>query len=726
VGRVIPAGGGHVLITARAATWGDRAQMMQLDVFPRRESIDHLLGRVPSISIDEADRVAAAVGDLPVAVAAAGRWLFDTGTPVEDYLREIEQHGARALPLADAAGDPSAEAGDPSVGAGGPSVEAGGPSVDATWDASLRRLRDRSPAAYRLLQLCSVLAPKVALELVHSDQMAAPLLRFDRTLSEPLARGALVQQIHRLALLRLEPRPDADEPTRGGNLRVHRLLQHAVRSRMSADELEATRHEVHQVLGALRPAGDIDDLETWPRLRMLWPHLETSGAATCEAEPVRRLLIDRVRYLWLRGDLTRALDLAELTEARWSTMADGRSASSRAGDSSVEAQLLVLRASRAMVLRTLGRFAEAYALDEAVLAAQDFPHSLMTASGLGADLRALGRYSDALDHDRLTYQRWRDSFGEQFPGTLAAQADLAASYRLAGEFARALELDEDAYERSRLLHGEEHPRTLRFASAVGRDLRDAGEYDRSAERLRTVSAILARVGRRDSRHLLNAQVNLAVSLRAAGQPRAAHPLLENAYAQLTEAYGRSNPDTLIARHSWAVNLLAVGDFATAERELSIVHSVYGENLGPGHPYTAASLSNLAVAAAAAGDVERALAQARSAAAGLAAALGHGHPHALSTLTNVAIFTALTGYPGRALDQLADLAERTAAGLGAEHPITLRCLANLSLVRAGTGSLDDDEARIRDRLARRLGTNHPAVVSLRSREFLYRVLDPHPY
>ena len=27
---------------------------------------------------------------------------------------------------------------------------------------------------------------------------------------------------------------------------------------------------------------------------------------------------------------------------------------------------------------------------------------------------------------------------------------------------------------------------------------------------------------------------------------------------------------------------------------------------------------------------------------------------------------------------------------------------------------------------RLGTDHPAVVALRNREYLYRVLDPHPY
>jgi hypothetical protein len=680
VGRVIPAGGGHVIITSRAASWGDRAQMMQLDVFPRRESIDHLIHRAPGIGIDEAGRVAEAVGDLPVAVAAAGAWLADTGTPVADYVREIELHGARAL------------------------------AVEQTWSASLDRLGERSPAAHRLLQLCSVLAPTIALGLVYSEQMAAPLLPFDRALSEPLARGALVQQIHRLALLRLEPsraEPSADEEPRGGNLRVHRLLQHAVRSRMSAEELEATRHEVHQVLGALRPAGDVDDLETWPRFRMLWPHLETSGAATCESEAVRRLFIDRVRYLWLRGDLSRALDLAEATEARWSTM-------------DTAAQLPMLRATRATLLRTLGRSAEAYTLDTEVLATQDFPHSLITAGGLGADLRALGRYREALDHDRATLDRWRESFGAQYPGTLAAQADLAASHRLAGEFARARELDEDAYERSRALYGEEHPRTLRFAGAVGRDLRDAGEYDRSAELLRAVSAILARVTRPGSRHLLNAQVNLAVSLRAAGQTRAAHPLLENAYARLTEAYGRSSPDTLTARHGWAVNLLAIGEFATAERELSIVHSLYEEHLGPLHPCTVATLSNLAVAAAAAGEVERALDLASSATTLLADAVGQQHPHALSAEANVAIFTALTGSPERGADQLADLAERTAAVVGEGHPIALRCLANLSLVRS------DSAESAGERLARRLGTTHPAVVALRNREYLYRVLDPHPY
>jgi hypothetical protein len=101
-------------------------------------------------------------------------------------------------------------------------------------------------------------------------------------------------------------------------------------------------------------------------------------------------------------------------------------------------------------------------------------------------------------------------------------------------------------------------------------------------------------------------------------------------------------------------------------------------------------------------------------------LGRQHPHALSAAANVAIFTALSGSPEAAADQLADLAERTADALGEEHPIALRCLANLCLVRSESAD------PVEERLARRLGTDHPAVVALRNREYLYRVLDPHPY
>ena len=147
-----------------------------------------------------------------------------------------------------------------------------------------------------------MLAPEIALELVYSDELAAALTPFDPAVSERMVRASLVQQINRLSLLRLDQRGDriargervppglAVDRSPGGQVLIHRLLQHVVRSRMTEAELTEARHQVHLVLGAARPDGEVDDPETWQRFRILWPHLEPSNAVECSDESVRRLI----------------------------------------------------------------------------------------------------------------------------------------------------------------------------------------------------------------------------------------------------------------------------------------------------------------------------------------------------------------------------------------------------------------------------------------------------
>src|SRR5258708_30129627 len=84
----IPAGGGHVLITSRSRDWTDRAQArpVPVEVFTRPESVQHLRQRAPSISADDADKVAEVLGDLPVAVAAAGAYFPPTTVTAVEFL----------------------------------------------------------------------------------------------------------------------------------------------------------------------------------------------------------------------------------------------------------------------------------------------------------------------------------------------------------------------------------------------------------------------------------------------------------------------------------------------------------------------------------------------------------------------------------------------------------------------------------------------------------------
>src|SRR5262249_39173895 len=149
-------------------------------------------------------------------------------------------------------------------------------SVQRTWDLSLERLRELSQGAYRLLQLCSVLAPEIALDLVYSEEMGVALRVVGARESERMERGRLVQHINRLSLLKLDAQ----------NIHVHRLLQHVVRDRMSEAELAEAQHAMHLVLASARPRGEVDDPETRPRFRLLWPHLEISGAMNCTDEAV--------------------------------------------------------------------------------------------------------------------------------------------------------------------------------------------------------------------------------------------------------------------------------------------------------------------------------------------------------------------------------------------------------------------------------------------------------
>jgi hypothetical protein len=183
---------------------------------------------------------------------------------------------------------------------------------------------------------------------------------------------------------------------------------------MSEGQQESACHEVHHVLVGARPRqGDTDDPENWPRYDWIWPHLTPSRAPECEEEETRQLLIDRVRYLWKRGEFDSALTFGDRLEEAWSLRL-GRD----------DWQTLHLRFQIANVLRSLGRFQEARSVDAEVLAKQQrvlspsHPHTLLTAGGLAADLRGLGEFRESLDMDQETYERFKELFG-QHPGRLA-------------------------------------------------------------------------------------------------------------------------------------------------------------------------------------------------------------------------------------------------------------------------------------------------------------------
>jgi tetratricopeptide (TPR) repeat protein/CO dehydrogenase nickel-insertion accessory protein CooC1 len=685
-------GPGHVIVTSRNSAWTEQSRPISIDVFRRGESIVHLRQRVARLTEEEAASIADVLGDLPIAVAAAGAWLAESGQPAAEYLRTVEQ--------------------------GGSPDEA----VQRSYGLSLDRLKQQAPAAYKLLQFCSVLAPEIALDLLTNDEMAEALKPIDASVSERDMRLKPIQQMNRFALIKLD--------SHAKQFQIHRLLQAVVRSRMSPDELSSAKHQVHMVLARSRPRRDVDIRDTWPNYRLLWPHLEISGAVDCPDESVRQLLIDRVRFLWLGGDLEQGEELARRIVEAWQKLLAKADASER---ESMQRQLLHLRFNLANLVRALGRFEEARTIDEEVLKAQiellgaDHAHPLLTAGGLAADLRALGRFAEALPRAKETYETWLTVLGEDSTRTLTAASNLAVTYRALGNFREARQLDGYVLSRREEILGADDPNTLNSASCLGRDLREAGEYERSVEHLRGVlNAYVERYGPEDL-GTLNAQANLAVSLRSAGRPHDAVPLLDEAYRGLSARLGPTNPDTLACRLSRAATLLVVGTVSDGVLESESVAKAYQETLGEKHPHALVCLNNLAVATRVAEEHGRALEIAEQADRFFIDALGESHPYAMAAAMNVAACLAEVEL-NAAYERMRHVVDLMSATLGPSHPDTLCCQANVAITANVMGARHpgNNLTKTLELLSDTIGKDHPVVTDLKEGRLIHRILDPHPW
>ncbi|WTJ79386.1 FxSxx-COOH system tetratricopeptide repeat protein [Kitasatospora sp. NBC_01539] len=707
VRRYFPGGSGHILITSRNQGWSGQAGVLGVDVFTRGESIDHLRRRVRGLSRPDADRVAEAVGDLPLAVEVAAAWLETTRTPVDTYVAQLQAEATKAL----AAGDTPVDYPTP---------------VGATWNVSIARLREQSPAAVRLLQLCAFFAPEpISLTLFYNDQMTRALAPYDDELTDSFMLGKVIQAVSRYALAKTD--------ANSNSFQVHRLVQAVVRSGMSADEQNDAVHDVHRILVNARPAlGDTDDPQNWPAFEKIWPHLGPSKAQDCDERETRELLIDRVRYLWKRVDLDRAMALARSLDAAWSERYETET---KAGERRfLRRQMLSLNFQLGNVLRSQGAYHEALELDRATMAGQKEllgdhnAFTLMTAGSLGADLRFLGRFQEALILDIDTYNQFRDLFGDDNPRTLSVANNLAIDHRLVGNTQLARDLDQETYDRRAAVLGARHPYTLSSKSNLARDLRELGDYKGSVELLREVTQVLDSILQPDAPENLRNAKSLAVSLRRAGESREARRLTEQTYERYVEQYGPENADALACRLNLAADHSAAGDKETARDIAQEAYDGYRRLNGDHHPFTALCQNNLAIYLRGSGDTAGAIRHGEEAVAGLAHALDPDHPYTLNATINLANAYA----DNHQLAKAEELGRAAYAGLhnryGPGHPDAVVCGLNLAITLRTAGRQDEAETLRRQAIAALVelfGDDHPTIVSARGWQRINRDLEPQP-
>ncbi|MEU4242925.1 FxSxx-COOH system tetratricopeptide repeat protein [Actinoplanes sp. NPDC026619] len=683
---IIPQGAGHILLTSRNQAWNQEARAVQLGVFDRAESIALLTRRVRNLDRGDAEQVADRLGDLPLAIEQAASWLNTTAMDVPQYLELLDTQLLRMLDE------------NPPLG-----YEK---TTAATWLLSLERLRERTPAAAKLLEVCAFFAPEpISTKLIYSSRMTQVLLPFDPTLRDPILQGRLIREIGRYAL--------ATTNTAQTSIQIHRLVQAVVSNSLDPETRAQDRTDVQLVLASY-DRGDPDLQANHPAYATLWPHLRHCGALESDDPAVRQLVVEIARYLYQSGDFSSSQTLAEDALASWQD---------RFGNDSTT---LLMNFTLANVLRLQARYEDAYALDNQAfellgqLVGPDHPYTVMVAGSLGADLRALGRYQEALMRSEENSRMAVEVFGEDNTRTLMAANNLGVSLRLVGDFNQALDNDEENYTRGRRIDGPAHRNTLSFADNYAHDLRAVGRF-REARELLEITLNTSREALGESSVLsLRFARSLATTLRKLGEFVAARALTDDTLRRYRETLGLDHPDALSCLMNRACEESALGHYAearrTAEQAAAGLRRAYPDN----HPFVLAGLNNVAVFTRQSGEVTESRKLTEQVLDSFRSTVGPEHPYTLSAQVNRANELFEAGEYAAALELDEQTWHAMTNVLGANNPDTLAAANNVAISRRVAGDergASDLRTEVVNRTTEVLGREHPNVVAMRERRRL---------
>ena len=569
-----PRGTGHVLVTSRAPGWGALGGRIEVDVLDRSDTVALLRARIPEMTIETADKLAAELGDLPLAAAQAAGYLEQTGLPSSDYLRRFRTHGAGML----AAGDVLDYRG----------------RVDTTWAISLERLHTVNPAAAALLEISAYLAPEpipLTLFTEHPELLDEPL----RTAAaDPDTLADAVGAVIGYSLARRH---------RDG-FQVHRLLQTVIRDRTPLPQQDHRGATALALLAAAYP-GDPDEPAHWAGYGRLAAHILATGPLGDDHRGNRRLLLDTTAYLVNTGDQSAAA-LAEELHERWqrvlgpdhpdtlaaaATLTTALVAWSECDRAAAVGEDALRRARRvlgpdhpvtqrmainyAFALTFVGRYAELAALEPGVgdRAERESPDT--------EPARAVAEF---------TLQRALRDLGPDHPMILAMsslKAVALASSSLSDTTTTARSECADALRRAQSRLGPYHPTTLWLTGnlvlifvlegdAEGARILGERTLDRSRNRLGPNHPIT-----------LNSCAVVAFGMARNGDAEQARAFAEDTVERCRNSLGPNHPSTLGAAAAMSISLARLGATEQAQTLRADVLARAQDRLGPDHPITRA-------------------------------------------------------------------------------------------------------------------------------------------
>jgi tetratricopeptide (TPR) repeat protein len=514
-----PAGDGQLLVTSRNPAWAAIATPLQVDVLRREEAIAFLRARTGHDD-PASEQLAAALGDLPLALEQAAAYIEQTQTCLRDYLELFQERSGELLRLGEPTDYPH--------------------TVATTWTLALGRLRAEAPAAEDLLAVCAFLAPDDiprSLPTEHATVLPDPL-RQDA--SDPLAYQQMLGALGRLGLVTVTK----------DSLAMHRLVQGVMREGLGQQARRRWAGVAVRLVSAAFPRDSDDELQTWPTCARLLSHaLTATDHARREAaapDDTARLLSKAGYYLWSRTELRQARPLVEaalvLREARL-------------GPDYLEvAQSLN---DLGNVLRELGELPAARQALERALAIREArlgPDHLDVAESLAGHGRVLWNLDQLpaarTDHGRALAIR-EARLGPDHPHVAQSLSNLGNVLRQLGELPAARRALERALAIRERWLGADHRNTAYSRNNLGAVLRELGDLPNARTHLQAALAIFETQLGPDNPDVAMCLDNLGLVLADLGELSAARDVFARALTIRQARLGPGHPDTLASRQHLA-------------------------------------------------------------------------------------------------------------------------------------------------------------------------------
>ena len=648
---LIPEGAGvRVLITTpRHFDWDGLGWLrLAVGAFDREQSVSLLCERTGDTHREAADRIADALGDVPLAIAQAAATAQQGGYALSGYLDRLSHHPLESsISRLEGANYPDAV----------------GTALLMAYEQVLEQLRTTHPQQERiavsLLNTLSLLAasgvPTHWLLKLDGDSDAV------RDTLSVLKSASVIQ-----------------ESSDGDKTFIHWLQGHVYRETYLNDQkkLGEARTCAASVLSGI----DVDRLENPEQRRHETHHLiEQLLSVTSQdyshslySEPqVSSKLAETLHYATSLGMSQLALCLTDSVTRACDALGPHHP------------DTLTSRNSLAGSYRDAGRLDKAIALYEQILEDSirvlglDHPRTLTSRFDLAGAYRASGRLEEAItlyeqvfsgrsrvlgpDHrstltarDHLADTYWEAGrldeaitlkkqiladamriMGPDSPGTSAARLNLAATYRDAGRLDDAIPLYQENLDEVSSALGLDHPETLVSRHHLAGTYRDAGRLDEAIALFERNLDDVARTLGLDHPETLASRHSLAGIYRDAGRLDEAIPLFEQNLDDVARTLGLDHPETLASRHSLA------GIYRDAGR-LDEAIPLFEQNLtdfirilGPDRPDTFTSRSTLAGACRDAGRLDEAIPLFEQNLEDRTRTLGPAHPVTLTSRGNLA-------------------------------------------------------------------------------------------